>query len=121
MLVGVILVGIRIGLAAAHTQDFLRAAVAYETALALQPQSAATRYNFALLLSGKGYHRDAAVELEKLLQQSTDDARAHLLLATLYDKHLGQVAKARRHYAEVLRLNPGHSQGTAIRYWLRSH
>lgn len=110
-----------LGLAAAQAQDFLRAAVAYETALALQPQSTATRYNFALLLSSKGYHRDAAVELEKLLQQDPTDTRAHLLLATLYDKQLKLGRQAREHYEAVLELNPGHPQGTAIRYWLKSH
>ena len=110
-----------LGLAAAEAKDFLRSAVAYETALALQPQSAATRYNFALLLSAKDYHRDAAIELEKLLQQDPSDVRAHLLLATLYDKNLGLLPKARDHYEAVLQLNPAHSQGTAIRYWLKSH
>jgi tetratricopeptide (TPR) repeat protein len=110
-----------LGLAAAANADFLRSAVASETALALQPNSAGTRYNFAVLLNGKGYHRDAAIELEKLLQQETDDVKSHLLLATIYDKQLRQAARAGIHYERVMTLQPAHPQGTAIRYWLRSH
>ena len=110
-----------LGLAATRKQDFLLAATAYETALALRPNSTSTRYNFALLLSSKSFYLDAAVELELLLQQEDDDTRAHLLLATTYDKHLRQADKARKHYARVLELAPSHPQSTAIRYWLRSN
>jgi len=110
-----------LGLAATRNNDFLRAAVAYETALALRPNSTSTRYNFALLLSSKGYYRDTATELEMLLQEKDDDARAHLLLATTYDKQLRQPQKARKHYTRVLSLAPAHPQSTAIRYWLRSN
>ena len=108
-----------LGLAASANNDFLRSAIACETALAIQPNSAGTRYNFAVLLNGKGYFRDAAIELEKLLQQSPEDVKSHLLLATIYDKQLKQVGKARAHYQRVLNLEPAHPQGTAIRYWLR--
>lgn len=110
-----------LGLAAAANKDFLRAAVACETALALRPNSAGTRYNFATLLNGKGYYRDAAIELEKLLQQDADDVKSHLLLATIYDQQLHQVTRARTHYQRVLRLEPAHRQSTSIRYWLRRH
>ncbi len=110
-----------LGLAASQGGEFLRAAVAFETALALRPNSDGTRYNFALLLTKKGYYRDAAIELEKILIQSPEDTRTHLLLANMYDQRLKQIERARDHYQRVMELSPGHQQGTAIRYWLRSH
>lgn len=108
-----------LGLAATQAGDFLRAAVAFETALALRPNSDVTRYNFALLLNGRSYYRDAAIELEKLLFQNPDDARSHLLLGNLYAQRLGQPDRARPHYLRVLELAPSHPQGTSLRYWLR--
>lgn len=110
-----------LGLAASRINNFLVAATAYETALALRPNSTSTRYNFALLISAKGYYRDTASELEMLLREKDDDVRAHLLLATTYDKQLRQPQKAKKHYSRVLNLAPAHPQSTAIRYWLRSN
>ena len=109
-----------LGLAAGE-RDFLRAAIAYETALALRPNSSSTRYNFATLLNKKQYHRDAALELVKLVQQDPENVQAHLLLATIFDKHLKQTSLARKHYARVIEIQPAHREGTAIRYWLRAN
>ncbi|MGB0583138.1 MAG: hypothetical protein ACPGVU_25930, partial [Limisphaerales bacterium] len=106
---------------AASERDFLRAVVAYETALALRPNSGSTRFNFAALLHKKQYHRDAAVELSKLLQQEPENVAAHLLLATIFDKQLNQPKLARRHYSRVIQIQPAHREGTAIRYWLRAN
>jgi tetratricopeptide (TPR) repeat protein len=110
-----------LGLAATKANDFLRAAVAFETALALNPSSSKTRFHFADLLNNRGYHLDSAIELQKVVAESPDDANAHLLLANIHDQKLGQTASAAPHYKEVLRIKPSHAQGTKIRYWLRSH
>jgi tetratricopeptide (TPR) repeat protein len=110
-----------LGLAATKANDFLRAAVAFETALALKPSSSKTRFHFADLLNNRGYHLDAAIELQKVVAEDPDDANAHLLLANISDQKLGQPASAAPHYREVLRIAPSHAQGTKIRYWLRSH
>lgn len=106
---------------AAGERDFLRAAIAYETALALRPNSGSTRFNFAALLNKKQYHLDAAAELVKLVQQEPDNVGAHLLLATIFDKHLQQRALARKHYSRVIEIKPAHRESTAIRYWLRAN
>ncbi|MBG86796.1 MAG: hypothetical protein CMO80_07840 [Verrucomicrobiales bacterium] len=110
-----------LGLAAAGANDFLLAAVAFETALSLKPESSKTRYHFANLLIDRSYHLDGVNELKKVVVESPDDASAHLLLANTLDQKLHDPAGARSHYQEVLRISPSHSQGTKIRYWLRSH
>jgi tetratricopeptide (TPR) repeat protein len=98
-----------------------RSLSAYEKALALQPASLSARFNFALVLEKAGFVRDAATELERLLTDYPDADAAHLALGNLYAKRLGQNTAARRHYVRVLEINPAHSQGTEIRYWLRDH
>lgn len=56
-----------LGIVAEQMGDLLKSTAAYETALALDPASASTRFNFALALQRGGFLRDAATELEKLL------------------------------------------------------
>ena len=101
--------------------DLLKSTAAYETALALEPDSASARFNFALALQRGGYLRDAARELEKLLVKTPDDAGAHFVLANLLSQDFKQPAKARPHYLRVLDLRPQHPQATAIRFWLREN
>lgn len=91
---------------------------ASELALAVRPDSAEARYNFALALERSGHPVDAAVELEKLVQQQPDSVNGHLLLGNLYADPLRRPADARDHYRRVLELNPNHPQGAAIRRWL---
>jgi tetratricopeptide (TPR) repeat protein len=107
-----------LGLAAYELGELELSLSAYETALAIQPESADARYNFALALQRANYPRDAAAELEKLLAERPDETRAHLTLANLYARQLGQPALARAHYLKVLALEPQHAQANAIRYWL---
>lgn len=92
-----------------------------ELALALNPVSTDARANFALALKQAGYPRDAANELEKILQASPNDARAHLTLGNLYAQQLGQPKLAREHYLKVLELDPRHAQSGPIRYWLAAN
>jgi tetratricopeptide (TPR) repeat protein len=94
---------------------------AYERALSIKPTDANARFNFALALQKAGHPRDAANELETLLAAQPDEARAHLSLANLYAQELGQPARARPHYLQVLELQPRHPQAAAIRQWLNSH
>jgi tetratricopeptide (TPR) repeat protein len=99
----------------------IKSTAAYETALALDADSASARFNFALALQRGGYLRDAARELERLLAKHPQDAGAHFALANLHSQSFQQPAKARPHYARVLELNPQHPQATAIRFWLRDN
>jgi len=107
-----------LGLAAFEARSFRLALLAWETALALRPDSVDARYNFALTLKAANYPKDAADELEKLLALHPDEARGHLTLGNLYAEQLGDVARARRHYGRVLLLDPRNPQAQAIRYWL---
>lgn len=107
-----------LGLAAFEARSFRLALWAWETALALRPDSADARYNFALTLKAANYPKDAADELEKLLTLHPDEARGHLTLGNLYAEQLRDIARARRHYARVLQLDPRNPQAQAIRYWL---
>ncbi|MFO1512658.1 MAG: tetratricopeptide repeat protein [Verrucomicrobiota bacterium] len=107
-----------LGLAAFGLRSFPVALLAWENALALRPENADVRYNFALTLKAADYPQDAADELEKLLALHPDEARGHLTLGNLYAEQLRDVPRARRHYNKVLQLDPRNPQAPAIRYWL---
>jgi len=92
-----------------------------EIALALKPDSPEARYNFALALRRGNYVVDAAIELERLLILSPDNADAHLLLGNIYAEQLRQPDKARPHYFRLLELKPSHPQSTAVRFWLKAN
>ena len=110
-----------LGLAAFQTGDWKQALAEGEMALALNADSKDARYNFALALKQAGYPRDAAVELEKILQASPDEVRAHLTLGNLYSQPLAQPKMARAHYLQVLELDPRNAQAGLIRSWLATN
>ncbi len=101
--------------------DLKRALAAWETALALEPDSINARYSFALALKQANYPRDAAVELERIVEGKPEDARAHLALGNLYAQSLNEPTKARLHYQKVLSLDPRNPQASAIRFWLAAN
>ena len=78
-----------LGLAEFELGEMPQSLLAYETALAIKPDSFNARFNFALALIKGNYEMDAAEQLEKLLATTTDAtadrlAMAHLTLANLY-------------------------------------
>jgi tetratricopeptide (TPR) repeat protein len=107
-----------LALAQHAARDFSQALATWETALAIRPDSADARYNFALTLKAAGYAPDAAAELEKVLAANANDARAHLVLGNLYAEQLRDKARARVHYQRTLEIDARHPQATQIRYWL---
>ncbi len=107
-----------LGLAAFESRSFKVAAGAWEKAITIRPDSADARYNLALTLKAEGRFQDAADELEKLLALHPDEARGHLTLGNLYAEQLRDVTRARKHYGNVLKLDPRNPQAQAIRYWL---
>jgi len=107
-----------LGLALFETRSFKAAAAAWETAIAIRPDSADARYNFAFTLKAAGHPQEASDELEKLLSLHPDEARGHLTLGNLYAEQLGDKTRARQHYNKVLQLDPRNPQAQAIRYWL---
>jgi len=101
--------------------DLQRALAGWETTLALEPDSINARYSFALTLKQANFPRDAAAELEKIIEGKPEDARAHLALGNLYAQSLNEPAKARAHYQKVLALDPRSPQASAIRFWLAAN
>lgn len=109
------------GVMAYRLRDYQFSLSAYETALAIQPNSADARYNFALALKAAGYATDAVNELRKILAANPDDARAHLELGNLYAQKLRDVPQARAEYLKVLQLDPGNPQASNIEFWLSAN
>lgn len=99
----------------------LEALNAAETAVALQPDSAAARHNFALALRRNGYAPDAAAQLELALAADANDVRAHLALGNIFAEQLRLRDRARFHYQRVLELSPRHPQAQAVRHWLAAN
>jgi tetratricopeptide (TPR) repeat protein len=110
-----------LGLAGFQTRNFNLALSSWETALALRPDSADARYNYALALKAENRNQASADELEKLLALHPDEARGHLTLGNLYADQLRDIPRARRHYQRVLQLDPRNPQAQNIRFWLVSN
>jgi tetratricopeptide (TPR) repeat protein len=109
------------GVLAYRQRELARSLAAYEMALAIRPDSADARYNFALALKAAGYMPDAVNELEKIVASNPGETRAHLALANLYARQLEDPARAREHYLKVLQLDPRNPQATDIRFWLSAN
>lgn len=108
----------QLGLAQYTLRDYSAALATFEMALALRPAATDARYAFALTLKAAGYALDAVAELEKLLEATPNEVRAHLVLGNLYAEQLQDRGRARVHYQRVLELDSRHPQATQIRYWL---
>jgi lipoprotein NlpI len=109
------------GVLAYRLHDYDQALAADEMALAIQPDSADTRYNFALALKAANFPVDAANELKKILAQKPDDVRAHLALGNLYAQQLQDPAQARQQYLKVLAIDPRNPQAADIQFWLSAN
>jgi len=110
-----------LGLVLLQSGDIAAAVPAFEDAMLLNPDSDAARYNFGLTLKQAGYPVDAALEMQRLLEQDPTDVRAHLMLGNLYDRPFGVKSTARSHYLRVLELAPNHPEADAIRFWLKEN
>ena len=109
------------GVLAHRLRNYPLALPSYENALAIQPDSADARYNFALALKAAGYATDAAAEFKKILSANPGEVRAHLALANLCAQSLHDPAQARSHYLKVLELDPGNLRASDIRFWLSAN
>jgi Flp pilus assembly protein TadD len=101
--------------------DYNHSLAASEMALALEPDDADARYNFALALKSAGYATDAVNELNKIVAANPDEARAQLALGNLYSLQMRDPARARAHYLKWLELDPQNPQATNIRFWLSAN
>jgi len=109
------------GVLAYRLRDFSAALTAYETALAIQPDSVNAHYNFALALKAAGYVPDAVNELKKIAATSPGEVRAQLALGNLYAQQLHDPSRARACYLKVLELDPRNPQANDIRFWLSAN
>ena len=109
------------GVLAYRLRDFSAALAAYETALAIRPESLDARYNFALALKASGYVTDALVELKKVVAASPGEVRAQLALGNLYAQQMHEPARARPYYLRVLELDPHNPSANDIRFWLSAN
>ncbi len=109
------------GVMAYRLGDFDQSLPAYEMALAIRPDSADVRYNFALALKAAGYVTDAVNELLRILASNPDNVRAHLALGNLYAQQLNDWPQARAQYLKVLQLDPSNPQAADIQFWLSSN
>ena len=109
------------GVLAHRLHNYTLALPRYEAALAIQPDSADARYNFALALKAGGYPLDAANELKKILEVNPKEVRAHLALANISAQSLRDINQARLHYQKVLALDPQSAQASDIRFWLSAN
>jgi tetratricopeptide (TPR) repeat protein len=109
------------GVLAYRLRNYSASLTAYETALAIQPDSTDARYNFALALKAAGYAVDAVNELKKIVAANPGDVRSQLALGNLYAQQLREPAAARQHYLKVLELDPHNPQATDIRFWLSAN
>jgi tetratricopeptide (TPR) repeat protein len=107
-----------LGLLSYQTGQTMKSLSAFETALALDPNSAEARYNFALALQKAKYPLDAVEELNRLLESYPGNLRAHLLLGNVYAQDLQDIERARSQYQTVLQLDSDHPQAPAIRAWM---
>lgn len=109
------------GVVAYRLRNYSLALSAYETALAIQPDSVDARYNFALTLKSAGYALDAVAELKKIVADHPGEVRAHLALGNLYAQQLRDYSLARTHYLKVLELDPRNPKANDIRFWLAAN
>jgi tetratricopeptide (TPR) repeat protein len=109
------------GVMAYRLRDYQFSLQAYETALAIEPDSMDARYNFALALKAADYIPDAVNELRKILASNPNDARVHLELGNIYAQKLRDVPRARIEYQKVLQLDPGNPQASNIEFWLSAN
>jgi Flp pilus assembly protein TadD len=112
---------VMLGRVALENRDLPRALSAYEQALALQPEAASTRFNFALALHQAGFAADAVEEFERFYAAQPQETNGRMYVANIYLQELHDTAKARAHYQRLLELQPNHPQAAAIREWLRQH
>jgi len=109
------------GVIAYRLRNYSQSLAAYEMALAIQPDSADARFNFALGLRSAGYVTDAVNELKTILEDHPDETRVHLALGNIYAQQMYDPADARQHYLKVLQLEPRNPHASDIQFWLSSN
>jgi tetratricopeptide (TPR) repeat protein len=109
------------GVMAYRLRDYQFAQQSYEMALAIRPDSADARYNFALSLKAANYVPDAVKQLKQILAANPNNVRAHLELGNLYAQYMYDTPRAREQYLRVLQLDPGNSQASNIQFWLSAN
>ncbi len=85
--------------------DSAGAAASYARAVELAPGRADVRFNYGLLLEGRGELGDALEQFRKVVEAEPDNAWAHYEIGAIQEKR-GRRAKAVDQYATAFRLDP---------------
>jgi tetratricopeptide (TPR) repeat protein len=99
-------------------QQFERAIVANETALAIQPDYLNARLNYAVALQRAGYTLDALHNYKKVLERNPNEEMAHLGLGIIYAEDPATRALARKHYERFVELAPNAPAAREVKRWL---
>jgi cytochrome c-type biogenesis protein CcmH/NrfG len=79
----------------------------YEAALQGDPDNTALRLSFARMLEQRGYDLDAEIQLERVLDEDSDNAEAMYLLAEVHErKQPPQREEAEELYRQVIETDP---------------
>ena len=76
-------------------------------------------YNSGVIFMTAGRYDRAETDFLKALSLREADPAVHFNLGILYDSHLRQPAKARRHYERFLELAPSDRDAPKVMQWLR--
>jgi tetratricopeptide (TPR) repeat protein len=99
-------------------QQYERAIVANETALAIQPDYLNARLNYAVALQRAGYAQDAVEHYKKVLERNPNEEMAHLGLGTIYADEPATRTLAREHYERFVELAPNAPAAREVKRWL---
>jgi len=94
---------------------------AYLHAIQRQPDLINARYNLALLYMELNQYTAAAEQLRTVLELQPRYAPAHYALGLVYARDETNVANAKKHFQQFVRLSPQDPAARTVRRWLRTH
>ena len=110
-----------LGLAYYSAGEYSSALLAFENALAVNPDSWEARYNFALALNKANYPNEAILELLKSARLNDKNANTWLELGMIYDTRFSDIENAYQCYQKFIEVAPEHPSAYAAKVWMARH
>lgn len=110
-----------LGLAYYSAGEYSSALLAFENALAVNPDSWEARYNFALALNKANYPNEAILELLKSARLNDKYANTWLELGMIYDTRFSDIENAYQCYQKFIEVAPEHPSAYAAKVWMARH
>lgn len=110
-----------LGLAYYSAGEYSSALLAFENALAVNPDSWEARYNFALALNKANYPNEAILELLKSARLNDKNASTWLELGMIYDTRFSDIENAYQCYQKFIEVAPEHPSAYAAKVWMARH